>query len=97
MKRFLIAATIVVLTGLAAGTARAGHGYGFYFQPDYSYYAPPPYYQPPVVIYRPPLPYYGPSSQYSEGERRIMAAHSRYRYYVHPRSQFNGPPSPWGW
>ena len=98
MRRLSLAVAALIL-GLAAGTAWAGNG--FYFQPNYSYYPARPYYPPPVAIYQAPVPFYGSSGQYSEGERRIMAAHSRYRYYTHPRSQYNSPPNIWwdsyGW
>lgn len=41
----------------------------------------------------PALSYYQGNDPHSQAVRRIMAAHSRYRYHTHPLSLQNSPPT----
>ena len=41
----------------------------------------------------PALGYYQGNDPHSQAVRRIMATHSRYRYYTHPLSLQNSPPT----
>ena len=94
MRRVLLtlAAFAIVIVGLAASTATAGHGhrgyYGGFGHGQHGYHHQ--YGHRYARSYSPHL----------EAVRRIKAAHSRYRYHTHPRSMYNSPPHPydyWGW
>jgi hypothetical protein len=107
MKNLVVTLAIVAALGLAAATAQAGNPYRDYYgpyAPNYGYqvnnyysdWAPGPYYRGNDAHY------YGGNDAHSEAVQRIMAAHSRYRYYTHPRSMHNSPPAQadyfgWGW
>ena len=84
MKRFLLSLAAVAAIGLTAGAVRAGGWYEgrYYPQPNQGGYGPY-YYAPPAYGYA-----YGDDPSVA----RIKAAHSRYRYYTHPRSLQNSPP-----
>ncbi len=94
MRCLVLTLLAAAAMGLAATTVRAGNPYRDYYQPNYA-----PNYGYQVNNYWPggwagPRYYgsYGGSDPHSEAVRRIMAAHSRYRYYTHPRSLYNSPP-----
>jgi hypothetical protein len=92
MRRFLFGLAAVAAMALTAGGAQAGDWYGghYYAQPYHGGYGPY-YYAPPA---------YGYAMGDDPSVARIKAAHSRYRYYTHPRSLYNSPPGPadyFGW
>ena len=90
MKRLALTLAATTVFGLAAATARAGSPYRESFEPVY---APNYGYQVNNFYgcWAPGGCYQG-CDPHSEAIRRIMAAHSRYRYYTHPRSLYNSPP-----
>jgi hypothetical protein len=102
MRSVLITLAAVAIFGLTNRSAVAGHphgwqgGYAGYqgysqhgagcccgCQQRSSYYSP-------SLRYSPYGPYLGMTHE--ESVRRIMAEHSRDRYYTHPRSMYNEPP-----
>jgi hypothetical protein len=99
MRCFILTLTAAAALGLVCGIARAqnpGQDYGSGYAPNYGYQ---------VNNYYGgwgPQTYYPGSADYSAGVQRIMAAHSRYRYFTHPLSLQNAPPTQadyygWGW
>lgn len=92
MRRVLLKLAAVAVVALATQTASAAGGYrGYGGYPATSGYYYGGYWSPPIR--------YSPSP-HDEAVRRIRASHSRYRYFTHPRSLYNSPPSPydyWGW
>ena len=96
MRRLIFGAAAIAVVALACGRASADYGYRGYYGPRGrgSFDFRQPYYQPyqyPARAYYPsPYGYYGDS--FSETARQIREAHSRYRFYTHPRSIYNSPP-----
>jgi len=92
MRRILLALATLALVAFSTAPSWAGGGY-YYGQgrggfgrcgPGYGY----SYYN------------FGADSPHDAAVRRIMATHSRFRYWTHPRSQYNSPPHPYdyiGW
>jgi hypothetical protein len=86
MRRFLFGLAAVTAMALTAGAAQAGDWHGGRYDPQqYRGGYGPYYYAPPAYGYA--LDDDPPSVA------RIKAAHSRYRYYTHPRSLYNSPPA----
>jgi hypothetical protein len=86
--------TLLTAAGLclAATTVQAGNPYGgYYYPPNYA----PNYGYQVNNYYRgwPADAYFSSADPHTEAVRRIMAAHSRYRYYTHPRALDNSPPT----
>jgi hypothetical protein len=103
MRRFILILTAAAALGLTCGIARAG-GPGEVFAPNYGYQVNNYYGGWQGQPYRPRAESYYPgcSESYAAGVQRIMAAHSRYRYFAHPLSLQNAPPTQadyygWGW
>lgn len=99
MRRIVLSLVALATIGLATGTASAGHGYpyGGYYAPGYGGYYGPGYGGYQVAVYvgaRPPAPRCYGNDPHSLAVWRIVAEHSRDRYYTHPRSLYNGPPVP---
>ena len=97
MRRLVLTTVAAAILGLACGTARADNPYGNDFGPNYS-----PNYGYQVNNYYGGWrqPYYAGYESHDEAVRRIMAAHSRYRYYTHPLSLQNASPTQadyYGW
>jgi hypothetical protein len=107
MRHLLLALLVAAVSGLAVTTAEAQYPYRGYGEPSYApnYY---PNYTPNYAPnYAPNYgyqvnnyyrgwsagQYYSGADPHGEAVRRIMAAHSRYRYYTHPRALDNSPPS----
>ncbi len=98
MRRLFL--TLATATGLAlgAGAVQAeppGYGEAVY-APNFGYQINNFYGRPGVG------PCYRVFESHDEAVRRIKAAHSRYRYYTHPRSMYNSPPTQadyfgWDW
>ena len=101
MKRLVLNLSTLVALALVAETAEAQYppgGYdGLNYAPNYGYQMNNYYYWGAPV--RPYYPggavgqYYSGNDFHSEAVRRIMVAHSRYRYYTHPLSAYNSPPT----
>ncbi|MGA2064067.1 MAG: hypothetical protein ABSG86_03815 [Thermoguttaceae bacterium] len=94
MRRLILTLTVAAIFGLACRTVQADDGYRPYYVPGYG----APY---PCYGWAPQPNYAGPQA-YEDSVRRIMAAHSRYRYFTHPLSLQNAPPTQadyygWGW
>ena len=86
----LVTAVSLVSLGLACGTVRADNPYGAYdmnYPPNYGYQINNYYYGGLQPLY------YGNFEPYDQAVRRIEAAHSRYRYFTHPLSLQNSPPT----
>lgn len=63
-----------------------------------NYFGSPGFYPDYAYGYGPDRDYrYRESGGHNAAVRRIMATHSRFRQYNHPRSNFNGPPSYYDW
>jgi hypothetical protein len=95
MRRLVLIVAAAAMLSLACGTVRAdnpyGDGYGPNYAPNYGYQVNNYY----GGGYR---PYY--AETYEEAAQRIRAAHSRYRYFTHPLSLQNAPPTQadyYGW
>jgi len=97
MRRLVLTAVVAAVLGLGCGTVGAdtyGDNYGPNYAPNYGYQANNSYYGG----WR--QPYYAGPESYAEAARRIKAAHSRYRYFTHPLSLQNAPPTQadyYGW
>jgi hypothetical protein len=93
MRSLVLTLLAAAVLGFAATTARAGYPYRDYYPPNYA----PNYGYQVNNYYRGERagPYYSYSGTdpHTEAVRRIMAAHSRYRYYTHPRALDNSPPT----
>jgi hypothetical protein len=91
MRSLVLTLVATAVFGLAPSTVRAGNPYRGYYQPNYS-----PNYGYQVNNYYPggiAYPYHYGSDPHTEAVWRIRAAHSRYRYYTHPRALDNSPPT----
>jgi hypothetical protein len=97
MRRLVLTLATAAIVSLACGIVRADW-YGDYYTPAYT----------PNYGYQVNNSYYGGWQQpscsspesYAEAARRIKAAHSRYRYFTHPLSLQNSPPTQadyYGW
>ena len=94
MQRLVFTVVAAAIFGLACGTLRADDPYYGGYVPNYV-----PNYGYQVNSYYDGWhrPYY---ESYDEAVQRIRAAHSRYRYYTHPLSLQNSPPTQadyYGW
>jgi hypothetical protein len=88
MKRIVLILAVLAMVALASTQAQAAggkRGSGFYYAPNNNGYNT--YYPGAVVnnIY---------VDSFANDAYRIMAEHSRDRYYTHPLSLLNGPPVP---
>jgi hypothetical protein len=96
MKRMVLMLTALAILGLGTGTARAGPPYRGYYGPVYA-----PNYGYQVNNFYGSAGAYSPGTEtHAEAVRRIMATHSRYRYFSHPRSMYNSAPTQadyYGW
>jgi len=81
MRRVVLTFAALVTVGLATGTAWARHGYSGYGPGNYRSY------NSSYSSWD-----YGGVNSHAAAVRRIMAAHSRYRFNPHPRSMYNAPP-----
>jgi hypothetical protein len=103
-KPIVIALALGMVLMFQAAVAVAGNRQQVLRPAQYGMYAPGyrpymPQYGPTVRLYLyadPWTAYYG-SDPHSEAVRRIMAEHSRNRWYTHPRSLYNSPPPRFGW
>ncbi len=100
MRSLVLTLLAAAAMGLAATTVRAGNPYRDYYQPNYA----PNYGYQVNNYYRgwPADQYFSGTDFHTEMVRRIIAAHSRYRYYTHPRALDNSPPTQadyfgWDW
>jgi hypothetical protein len=94
MRYLVLALMAVAVLALAAASVQAEYPYGGYYAPGYA-----PNYGVQVNNY------YGGynggwgggvgwrGSSFADDAARIRAAHSPYRYYTHPRSLYNSPPT----
>jgi hypothetical protein len=89
---------VVAILVLAAGSVQAGdrRPYAPGYAPNYGYQVNN-YYGGWTPGY-----YNGSANDFSLGAQRIKAAHSRYRYFTHPMSLQNSPPTQadyfgWDW
>ena len=88
MRRLVQSMVMVAILGLC-GSALADNPYGYYWPtaaPNYGY-------QVNNYYSGPRQPYYGNFEPYDQAVQRIEAAHSRYRYFTHPLSLQNSPPT----
>jgi hypothetical protein len=100
MRRLVPKLVAVAFLVLAAGIAQAADGFRPYYAPNYA-----PNYGYQVNNYYGgfvPAPYYGGFETHDQAVARIKAAHSRYRYFTHPLSLNNSPPTQadyfgWDW
>lgn len=100
MRRIVVTVIAAAVIGSVCGTARAEYpydGYGSNYAPNYGYQVNNYY-----GGWSPPSYYLGSAETFDQAAARIRAAHSRYRYFTHPLSQHNSPPTQadyfgWGW
>jgi hypothetical protein len=100
MRRFIVTLVAAAAFALASASAWAWTPRDDYYPrgyaPNYGYQANN-YYGGWA-----PRPYSPGFESFPEAAARIRAAHSRYRYFTHPRSLYNAPPAQadyygWGW
>ncbi len=97
MRRLVLTVAAAAILGLACGTVRADNPYSFDYGPNYA-----PNYGYQVNNYSYYGGWYRPNyaESFDEAAQRIRAAHSRYRYFTHPLSLQNAPPTQadyYGW